>query len=308
MERTSRWPEAIPIAAMSTVDCANALFQGWVSRFEVPAGVPNGMVEHFHPRLKDVLHGRCPAANWVDHIPWVLLGLRPAAREDDGTAPAQAVFSSPLILPGKFLDSPELPSKDFLEQFSKTLSAAEHSSTRHNTIATAAPARRPRPRTYGVHEGGTATYRRFNHSTTAPTPSFAAPCIISRCVSAKRRTRCPPSGSNPAPTPPHRLRSQGSGAACTQPSASGIFSLQGPQRPAGYISPRSSQQNCVGNLFSLANRQGFLHTPPPFSSTPPLGLPATPPSPDQIRPLGLHPQGLGEPCGGYEKTFEGTIM
>jgi hypothetical protein len=52
------------------------------------------------------------------------------------------VFGSPLILPGQFLDSPELPSKNFLEQFSKTLSAAEHLSTRHNT---AAAARRPQP-------------------------------------------------------------------------------------------------------------------------------------------------------------------
>jgi hypothetical protein len=45
------------------------------------------------------------------------------------------VFGSPLILPVQFLDSPELPSKTFLEQFSKTLSAAEHSATRHNTTA-----------------------------------------------------------------------------------------------------------------------------------------------------------------------------
>jgi len=68
--------------------------------------------------------------------------------------PAQAVFGTPLILPGQFLDSPELPSKDFLEQFSKTLSAADHSSTRHNTATAAASARQPRLRTDGVHEAG----------------------------------------------------------------------------------------------------------------------------------------------------------
>jgi hypothetical protein len=56
--------------------------------------------------------------------------------------PAQAVFGSPLILLGQVLDSPELPSEQFLEQFSKTLSAAEHPSTRHNTTA----ARRPPPK------------------------------------------------------------------------------------------------------------------------------------------------------------------
>jgi hypothetical protein len=96
------------------------------------------------------LRARCAAANWVDLLPLVLLGLRAAAREDDGSTPAQAVFGSLLILPGQFLDSPELTSKIFLEQFSKTLSAAKHTSTRHNTAAAAA--RRTHPRTEGVHD------------------------------------------------------------------------------------------------------------------------------------------------------------
>ncbi len=122
MDRTSCWPEVIPIAPTSTVDCANALFQGWVSRFGVPSVITsdrgtqftsslwaalcsliniqhsqttayhplsNGMVGRFHRRLKYAL---CAAANWVDHLPCVLLGLHAAAREDDGTTPAQAVF------------------------------------------------------------------------------------------------------------------------------------------------------------------------------------------------------------------------
>jgi hypothetical protein len=46
--------------------------------------------------------------------------------------------TQPLILPGQFLDSPEFPSENFLEQFSKTLSAAEHPATRRNTAANAA--------------------------------------------------------------------------------------------------------------------------------------------------------------------------
>jgi hypothetical protein len=129
VDRMSCWPEAIPIAATSIVDCAKALVQGWVSRFGVPAVITsdrgaqftsslwavlcgllniqhsqttayhpqsNGMVEHFHRRLKDALRARCAVPNWVDHLPWVLLGLRAAAREDYGTTPAQAVFGSPV--------------------------------------------------------------------------------------------------------------------------------------------------------------------------------------------------------------------
>jgi hypothetical protein len=49
------------------------------------------------------------------------------------------MFGSPLILPGQFLDSPEPPSKNFLEQFSKTLSAAKHTATRHNIAAACRP-------------------------------------------------------------------------------------------------------------------------------------------------------------------------
>jgi transposase InsO family protein len=47
----------------------------------------NGMVERFHRRLKDTLRARCATANRVDHLPWVLLGLRAAAREDDVNPP-----------------------------------------------------------------------------------------------------------------------------------------------------------------------------------------------------------------------------
>ncbi len=46
------------------------------------------------------------------------------------------------------------------------------------------------------------------------------------------------------------------------------FPRQGPRRPAGYISPHNSQQNRAGNRFPLA-------APPPFSTPPPLGPPAT---------------------------------
>jgi transposase InsO family protein len=135
IDKTSRWTEGIPIAATTTVDCLNALFQGWVSRFRVPAVITSdhgaqftsslwaalcsllniqhnqttayhlqskGMVERFNRCLKDALQARCATANWVDHLPGVLLGLCAAAREDDGSTPALEVFGSPLILPGQF--------------------------------------------------------------------------------------------------------------------------------------------------------------------------------------------------------------
>jgi hypothetical protein len=142
----------------------------------------NGMVERFHRRLKDALCARCAAANWVDHLPWVLLGLRTAAREDDVSTPAQAVFGSPLILPGQFLDSPEI-----LLTFSKTLSAAEHTATRHNTTA----ARRPPPQLPDdLARAPTVFVRRDGHVPSLQ-PLYDGPtlCILLLCLKERKKMK-----------------------------------------------------------------------------------------------------------------------
>jgi hypothetical protein len=75
----------------------------------------NRMVERFHRHLKDALRARCTAAIWVDHLPWVLLGLRAAARENDGTTPGSVLLTTHFTWP--FLDLPELPSEILLSNF-----------------------------------------------------------------------------------------------------------------------------------------------------------------------------------------------
>jgi hypothetical protein len=188
-------------------------------------------------------------ANWVDHIPWVLLGLCAASREDDGTARAQSVFGSPLILPGQFLDSPELPSKDFLEQFSKTLTAAEHSSTRPHR-------RRPPPRLPDDLARLPTVFMRRDGHVPPLQPLYDGPYGVLRRSLHHFTLRIgnkedkvstlwlKPCTDPTAPPAQPRVKT-----ARPLTSASGIFSLQGPRRPAGYISPRSSQQNHAGNRF-----------------------------------------------------------
>jgi transposase InsO family protein len=172
MDRTTRYPEAVPLKAITTRDCAFALFQGWVCRFGVPAVITsdrgaqftsalwsavcrllgihhaqstayhpeaNGLVERFHRRLKDALRARCAAPDWYPHLPWVLLGLRTAQRDADGVAPDVAVYGAPLILPGQFLDSPEQTTADFLRQMSAALTDITPPPTRHNTAAARTP-------------------------------------------------------------------------------------------------------------------------------------------------------------------------
>jgi hypothetical protein len=154
MNRTTRWPEAIPMSATSSSDCAAALLGGWIQRFGVPTTITsdrgpqftaalwastcrllaishvpttayhpqaNGLVERFHRRLKDALRARSSGPDWYSHLPWVMLGIRSTWREDAQFSPAEAVFGSQPVLPGQFLDAPEPPSPSFLSEFQGVL-------------------------------------------------------------------------------------------------------------------------------------------------------------------------------------------
>jgi transposase InsO family protein len=93
----------------------------------------NGLVERFHRRLKDALQARLASPAWTAHLPWVLLGLRAAPREEDNISPAQAVFGTPIVLPGQFLNEyANLDESNFFQNFSKAVGAPETLPTRHN--------------------------------------------------------------------------------------------------------------------------------------------------------------------------------
>jgi Integrase core domain len=147
VDRSTRWAEAWPLKATAAADCAEVFIAGWVARFGVPAfltsdrGVQftsalwaavmgrlgishkmtsafhpqsNGAVERFHRRLKDALRARLAAADWPSHLPWVLLGLRAAPREDSGISAAELVYGAPLTLPGPVVATAEPPPEDFV--------------------------------------------------------------------------------------------------------------------------------------------------------------------------------------------------
>src|SRR5450830_485225 len=149
VDRTTRWPEAYPLSAITAADCARALFDGWIQRFGVPAVITsdrgaqftsslwaslcsllcithlsttayhpqsNGMVERFHRRLKDGLRARLAGPDWVEQLPWILLGIRAASPSPDVQSPAEAVMGCQPTLPGEFLDVPEPPNAVFLDR------------------------------------------------------------------------------------------------------------------------------------------------------------------------------------------------
>jgi hypothetical protein len=93
----------------------------------------NGLVELFHRRLKDALRSWVAAADWHDHLPWVMLGIRASFREDSKFSPAEAVFGSQLILPGQFINTAELPSPSFLSNLQTTMTGRPPPPMRHNS-------------------------------------------------------------------------------------------------------------------------------------------------------------------------------
>jgi hypothetical protein len=149
MDRSTRWLEAVPMRGMEAATCADALVAGWISRFGVPAilttdrgtqfssalwsllcqrlGIrhvmttsyhpqSNGLVERAHRQMKEALKARLAGDKWPDHLPWVLLGMRAAPKDDSNISAAEATLGTPLTLPGQLLTAAERPVGRFVEQ------------------------------------------------------------------------------------------------------------------------------------------------------------------------------------------------
>ena len=165
VDRSTRWPDAFPITDTTAATCARTLLAGWVARFGVPETITsdrgaqftsslwrsicsllginhqqttayhpqsNGLVERFHRRLKDSLRARLAAADWPSQLPWVLLGIRATPREDSNSSPAEAVYGSPIILPGQFLGTAEPPAT-FYEELRQAMAHFQPVQPAHNT-------------------------------------------------------------------------------------------------------------------------------------------------------------------------------
>ena len=148
VDRTTRWAEVIPMASTTATACADAITSGWIARFGVPETITtdrgaqftsdvwsvlctrfhiqhnrttayhpqsNGMLERFHRQLKDALRARLAGTDWLSSLPYVLLGLRAAPKEDSGVSSAELVYGCPLTLPGELISTPEVSPHEVLD-------------------------------------------------------------------------------------------------------------------------------------------------------------------------------------------------
>ena len=65
------------------------------------------MVERFHRNLKEALKARLLDNDWVLALPWIMLGIRTAPKEDLNCSAAEMVFGLTLIVRGEFVSPPQ---------------------------------------------------------------------------------------------------------------------------------------------------------------------------------------------------------
>jgi hypothetical protein len=59
----------------------------------------------------------------VEHLPWVLLGLRAQPKEDSNVSSAELVYGNPLTLPGEFLSTPEASSHEIVDRIRSSVTS-----------------------------------------------------------------------------------------------------------------------------------------------------------------------------------------
>ena len=92
----------------------------------------NGLVERFHRSLKASLKARLTGPDWVQELPWVMLGLRATPKSDMNCSPAELVYGDTLSLPGEFIEHGDM-------KFRPHTFPGTHQTSHHSTPSPSTP-------------------------------------------------------------------------------------------------------------------------------------------------------------------------
>ena len=174
IDRTTAWPEAIPIANCEAKTVAWVLVNSWIKNWGVPSKIVsdqgkqfdgelfaalcnlletkkcrttpyhpqcNGKIERFHRTLKEAIMATSPD-DWYTALPLVLLSLRNTFKEDLGASPANLVYGTDLTAPYDLIAKPDMPAElplDFAQKLKKVLDMKSKPTKPHNTDTSEIP-------------------------------------------------------------------------------------------------------------------------------------------------------------------------
>lgn len=211
IDRTTRWPHAVPMRNMLAETVAREFYRHWISMFGTPQVITtdqgtqfeselfqeltkfigahrihttpyhpqaNGLIESWHRPLKAALMCN-PGIPWPDLLPAALLGLRTSFKEDLGCSAAEMLFGLTLRLPGDFFvpDTTRPTTKELRDGIQRHFAALTPVPTsRHSTV---------KPFISKDLQKCTHVFRRVDQIKKALTPPYSGPHKIIRRLDDK---------------------------------------------------------------------------------------------------------------------------